>query len=192
MHGPKYPPSFVRAPPVSSNRTPTERRGAVPSLILYRFFQSGAWQHLSPVLIVSLTLIYVDLNCLNALSCTSCFRTVFVSFQPLVRLNLKPTQVFAFTFLSTLNVAHELNTVKANLMMTDVHHFLKGRWVGFGSFIHVNFGRFFETIGKVTSMFHTKYNKRLNSTSGCQMRKHTQEANTPFIFIVDDTWNQWN
>lgn len=54
----KYSPVFVRAPPVSSRRKPTERRGAVLSLILYNLFLPDALQHLISVLIVYPTLTF--------------------------------------------------------------------------------------------------------------------------------------
>lgn len=109
MHGPKYPPAFVRAPPVSSKRAPTERKGAVPSLILSTRFQSDAWQHLRSVLIVCRTLTYVHLP--PECSVLQHFRTVFVSFQH-VRLKLKPTWLFASPFLAALNVLYEFQYVQ--------------------------------------------------------------------------------
>lgn len=59
-HGPKYPPVFARAPPVSSKRIPTERRGAVPSLILSDCVLCLADPQLR-LLIGCLNLIYVNL-----------------------------------------------------------------------------------------------------------------------------------
>lgn len=101
----------MRAPPVSSKRIPTERRGAVPSLILNNCFHCLADPQLN-VLIGRLTLIYVNLPAWTFCPACCLSQLSLSAFNVMSDWRLSQHLLFAFTFLATLNGLYESNAVK--------------------------------------------------------------------------------